>query len=109
VFTIGLWWLARVLRHRFGSSEQAGPGQRDRTIAAAIDGVGLVLVPILAVWLVGKLLAASQPPPPIETLLPELILRLIAFGLVVGLTATALAPHRPAWRVLRSPMRARDT
>ena len=100
VLTIGLWWLARVLRHRFGSSEQAGPDQRDRTIAAAIDGVGLVLVPILAVWLVGKLLAASQPPPPIETLLPELILRLITFGLVVGLTATALAPDRPAWRVL---------
>src|SRR5476651_2062 len=100
MFTIGLWWVARVLRHRFGSSEQAEPGQRDRTIAAAIDGVGLVLVPILTVWLVGKLLAASQPPPPIETLLPELILRLISFLLVVGLTATALAPDRPAWRVL---------
>ena len=100
VFTIGLWWIARVLRQRFGSDGQAEPGQRDRTIAAAIDGVGLVLVPILAVWLVGRLLQASQPPPPIDTLLPELIIRSITFLLVVGLTATALAPGRPAWRVL---------
>ena len=59
-----------------------------------------MLVPILAVWLVGQLLAASQPPPPIDTLLPALIVRLITFLLVVGLTATALAPDRPAWRVL---------
>src|SRR5262249_24707676 len=63
-------------------------------------GVGLVLVPILAVWLVGRLLAASLPPPPIDTLLPQLINRLISFLLVVGLTATALAPHRAPWRVL---------
>jgi potassium-dependent mechanosensitive channel len=100
VLTIGLWWIARVLGHRFGSRGQAEPGQRDRTLAAAIDGIGLVLVPILAVWLVGRLLEASQPPPPIETLLPELTIRLITFLLVVGLTATALAPDRPAWRVL---------
>ena len=38
------------------------PGPHDRTIAAAIDGLGLVLVPILAVWLIGRLLLASQPP-----------------------------------------------
>ena len=76
------------------------PGQRDRTIAAAIDGVGLVLVPILAVWLIGKLLAATSPPPPIDALVPELIIRVIVFLLVVGLTATALSPSRPAWRVL---------
>jgi potassium-dependent mechanosensitive channel len=100
VFTIGLWWIARVLRGRFGSAGLAEPGQRDRTIAAAIDGVGLVLVPILALWLVGRLLAASQPPPPIVTLLPELIDRLITFMLVFGLTTTSLAPDRPAWRVL---------
>ncbi len=104
VLTIGLWWLARLLRRRFGSEEGAEPGsrpgQRDRTIAAAIDGVGLVLVPILAVWLVGRLLAASEPPPPIDRLLPALINRSIGFLLVVGLTATALAPDRPVWRVL---------
>ena len=98
--TIALWWVARVLRHRLGRNDATEPGQRDRTIAAAIDGLGLVLVPILAVWLVGKLLAASQPPPPLETLLPELIVRLISFLLVVGLTSTALSPNRPAWRVL---------
>ncbi|MBN9488205.1 MAG: mechanosensitive ion channel family protein [Alphaproteobacteria bacterium] len=98
--TIALWWIGRWLRQRFGRGEATEPGQRDRTIAAAIDGVGLVLVPILAVWLIGKLLAASHPPVPIDNLLPELINRVISFLLVVGLTATALTPRRPAWRVL---------
>ncbi len=100
VVTIVLWWGGRMLRHRFGRNEDAEPGQRDRTIAAAIDGLALVLVPILAVWLVGRLLAASQPPPPIDVLLPELINRVIALLLVLGMTATAMAPNRSAWRVL---------
>ena len=63
------------LRRRFGRGDTAEPGQRDRTVAAAIDGVGHVLVPILAVWLIGKLLAATSPPAPINLLLPELICR----------------------------------
>lgn len=100
VVTIVLWWGARTLRQRFGRGDFTAPGQRDRTIAAAIDGLGIVLVPILAVWLVGKLLAASQPPPPIDELLPALIKDLIALLVVLGITATALAPNRPAWRVL---------
>src|SRR5262249_18076391 len=66
VATIVLWWFGRQLRQRFGHREGVTPGPRDRTLAAAIDGVGLVLVPILAVWLVGRLLAASQPPPPLD-------------------------------------------
>jgi small-conductance mechanosensitive channel len=97
---VALWWLGHVLRRRYGRGEATEPGQRDRTIAAAIDGVGLVLVPILAVWLIGKILVATSPPPPIDQLVPEIIVRLIAFLLVVGLTATALSPARPKWRVL---------
>ena len=100
VLTIVLWAGGRYLRRRFGRGDMAEPMQRDRTLAAAIDGVGLVLVPILAVWLVGKLLAATLPPPPLDSLLSEFIVRLITVLLVVGLTATALAPRRPAWRVL---------
>jgi len=100
VVTIVLWGLGRFLRRRFGRGDKTEPGRRDRTLAVAIDGVGLVLVPILAVWLIGKLLAATAPPPPIDILLPELITRVITFLLVIGLTATALSPHRPAWRVL---------
>src|SRR5713226_3651617 len=100
VVTVALWWLGRFLRRRFGRGHEIEPGQRDRTIAAAVDGVGLVLVPILAVWLVGKLLAATAPPAPIDVLVPELIGRVIVFLLVMGLTATALSPRRPAWRVL---------
>lgn len=100
IITILLWLGGRFLSRRFGRGEAAEPGQRDRTVAAAIDGVGLVLVPILAVWLIGKLLAATMPPSPIDVLLPELINRVITFLLVVGLTATALSPRRPAWRIL---------
>jgi small-conductance mechanosensitive channel len=100
IITVLLWAGGRFLRRRFGRGEAAEPGQRDRTVTAAIDGVGLVLVPILAVWLIGKLLLAAMPPAPIDVLLPELISRVITFLLVVGLTATALSPHRPAWRIL---------
>ncbi|MGH8735275.1 MAG: DUF3772 domain-containing protein, partial [Burkholderiales bacterium] len=100
IITVLLWAGGRFLRRRFGRGEAAEPGQRDRTVTAAIDGVGLVLVPILAVWLIGKLLLATMPPAPIDVLLPELISRVITFLLVVGLTATALSPHRPAWRIL---------
>ena len=100
VLTVVLWAGARFLRRRFGRGEASEPGRRDRTLAAAIDGIGLVLVPILAVWLIGKLLLATSPPPPIDVLLTELIIRVITFLLVVGLTATALSPHRPAWRIL---------
>ncbi len=100
VLTVGLWWVGHWLRRRFGRGDLAEPVQRDRTLAAAIDGVGLVLVPILAVWLIGRLLAAAMPPPPLDTLLSGFIARAITVLLVVGLTATALAPHRPAWRVL---------
>jgi len=98
--TIGLWWVGHALRRRWGRGEAVEPGPRDRTLAAAIDGVGVVLVPILAVWLIGKLLAASQPPAPLDLLLSEITRRIIIVLLVVGLTATSLAPHRPAWRVL---------
>lgn len=100
VVTIALWWAGRALRQRFGRASAAMNGQHDRTVAAAIDGLGLVLVPILAVWLIGRLLLASQPPSPIDVLIPEAIQRIIAVLLVVGLTATMLAPTRPTRRVL---------
>ena len=100
VVTIVLWAGVRTLRRRLGRGEAAEPGHRDRTVAAVVDGVGLVLLPILAVLLIGKLLEAAAPPPPIDRLLPELITRLVAFLLIVGVTATALAPNRPAWRIL---------
>jgi potassium-dependent mechanosensitive channel len=100
IITVLLWAGGRFLRRRFGRGDATEPGQRDRTVAAAIDGVGLVLVPILAVWLIGKLLLATMPPSPIDVLVPELINRVITFLLVVGLTATALSPRRPAWRIL---------
>ena len=98
--TIGLWWIGRELRRRFGHSHAHEPGHSDHTIAVAIDGLGLVLVPILAVWLIGKLLLASLPPPPIDSLVPELVSRVVMLLLVLGMTSAALSPSRPEWRVL---------
>ncbi len=109
IITILLWAGGRFLRRRFGRGEATEPGQRDRTVTAAIDGVGLVLVPILAVWLIGRLMLATSPPSPINVLIPELIYRVITFLLVVGLTATALSPRRPAWRILPFTNASADT
>ncbi len=98
--TVALWWIGRELRYRFGRGNANDLRPRDRTVAAAIDGLGLVLVPVLAVWLIGKLLAASMPPSPLDKLLPELVSRLVVLLLVFGMTSTALSPSRPEWRVL---------
>jgi small-conductance mechanosensitive channel len=100
VVTVVLWWAGRALRRRYGRGDATEPGQRDRIIAMAIDGVGLVLVPILAVWLIGKVLAATSPPAPIDQLVPELTIRVISVLLVYGLTATALLPARSTLSVL---------
>lgn len=97
--TFGLWWTGRALRRRFGHSQTHEPGHRDRTISVAIDGLGLVLVPILAVWLVGRVLLASQPPPPLDNLVSELVFRVFILLLVLGMTSAALSPSRPEWRV----------
>lgn len=98
--TIGLWWAGRWLRLRFGHARAGAEGAHDRTIAAAIDGLGLVLVPILAVWLIGRLLLASRPPSPIDILIPHTIASIIIVLLVVGFSATLLVPSQPARRVL---------
>jgi len=98
--TIGLWWAGRSLRLRFGQAHAGSGDPHDRTVAAAIDGIGMVLVPILAVWPIGQLLLASQPPSPIDALIPHTISSIVIVLLVVGLSATFLAPNRPARRVL---------
>jgi len=98
--TIILWWVGRALRRRFGRGGTHIDARRDQTIVSAIDGLGLVLVPVLAAWLIGKLLLASNPPSPIDALIPEAVGRLILLLLVFGMTAAALSPERPEWRVL---------
>ncbi len=100
IMTIVLWWVGRALRRRYGRGDTADPGQRDRAFAAAVDGVGLGLVPILAIWLIGRLLIASAPPPVMETLLPEIVWRIVVLIMVFGLTESMLTPNQPAWRVL---------
>src|SRR5258708_4264312 len=64
VVTVLLWWLGRFLRRRFGRGHEIEPGQRDRTIAAPVDGAGLVLVPTPPACLVANLLPPPPPPPP---------------------------------------------
>jgi len=98
--TIGLWWFGRALRQRFGRSGTHVNLQRYRTIATAIDGLGLVLVPILAVWLVSRLLLATAPPAPLDRLVPEVAIRLIWLLLVFGMTGAGLSPGRPEWRFM---------
>ncbi|TAJ86374.1 MAG: mechanosensitive ion channel family protein [Reyranella sp.] len=98
--TIVLWWVGRALRRRFGRGGTHIDARHDQTIIGAIDGLGLVLVPILAVWLIGKLLLASNPPAPIDALIPEAVGRLILLLLVFGMTAAGLSPARPEWRAL---------
>jgi small-conductance mechanosensitive channel len=100
VLTVVLWWFGRTLRRRYGKGEALDVGERDRTVVAAIDGVGLVLGPMLAVWLIGRALLATTPPAPIDFLVTQFTTDVIAFLLVIGLTAAALSPSRPAWRVL---------
>lgn len=100
VITILLWWVGRWLRRRFGRGGTHIDAHSDQTIVTAIDGLGLVLVPILAVWLIGKLLLASHPPAPIDTLIPDAVLRLVLLLLVFGMTSAGLSPQRPEWRVL---------
>lgn len=95
-----LWWLGRLLRSRYGKGAAQDVGERDRTVVAAIDGVGLVLIPMLAVWLIGRVLLATSPPPPIDFVVTQFTTDVIAFLLVIGLTAAALSPARPEWRVL---------
>lgn len=98
--TIFLWWFGRVLRRRFGRDGTHVDLQQYRTIATAIDGVGLVLVPVLAVLLVSKLLQATAPPAPLDQLVPDTAIRLIWLLLVFGLTAAGLSPGRPEWRFI---------
>lgn len=100
VLTVVLWWVGHMLRRRYGKGEAQDVGERDRTVVAAIDGVGLVLVPMLAVWLIGRVLLATTPPQPLDFLVTQLTADVIAFLLVIGLTAAALSPARPTWRVL---------
>lgn len=101
LFTIAIWWSARALRRRLGQDPAEGDtAPRDRVVAASVDGIGLVLVPVLLVWLVDKLLDASLPPAPLDLLVSETSERLIVLFLVFGFTATMLRPRLPAWRVL---------
>lgn len=96
-----LAWGGHRLRRRYGrAATEALGSNRDRRLVAIVDGLGRVLVPILAVWLVGRLAMVSEPPAPLDLLMPALAEVVIWMLLVHGWTAAALAPNHPQWRVL---------
>ncbi|HJQ57248.1 MAG TPA: DUF3772 domain-containing protein [Vineibacter sp.] len=95
-----VWW-----RPRHGRDAQAvDPSYRDRAIAAAVDGVGMVALPVMAVLLALSWLPAIETSS--ESLRPALRTlysvgnNAIFFLIVYGLSESSLTPKRPTWRLL---------
>jgi small-conductance mechanosensitive channel len=98
---LGLAWL----RRRYGRTEAiAEPSYRDRAIAAGLDGVGMVGLPVLAVLLILSWLPAPEtsaaPLRPALGTLASIAHNAIFFLIVYGLSQSSLTPAYPAWRLL---------
>jgi small-conductance mechanosensitive channel len=102
---IAAWLVLIWCRRRYGRDAQAvEPTYRDRAIAAALDGVGMVALPVLAVLLVLSWLPAVEATaeglrPALRTL-TSVAHNAIFFLIVYGLSESSLTPKRPTWRLL---------
>jgi small-conductance mechanosensitive channel len=99
-------WLVFVwLRRRYWRSEKiAEPSYRDRALAATLDGIGMVALPVLAILLVLSWLPTVESSlevqrPALNTLL-SIGHNAIFFLIVYGLSESSLTPRRPTWRLL---------
>jgi potassium efflux system protein len=96
-----LWLLLAALRRRFGRRPVSEPpSYRERVVAACIDGLGMVAIPILALLVVSGALLLTEPPQRLARLVLEIASDTAFVLLVYGLSEAALAPRAPMWRVM---------
>ena len=98
---LGFVWLRRYYKRSETTSE---PSYRDRAIAAVLDGIGMVALPVLAVLLILSWLpsveASPEPLRPALTTLVSIAQNANFFLIVYGLSEASLTPTRPTWRLL---------
>lgn len=98
--TVGLWWWIRRLRQLYGrDSGIAEPTYRQRVVAAALDGVGLVAAPVLALLFLMVVFRSGNPGAATTYFVTKTAIGLAIALLASGIGESALAPMRPVWRI----------
>jgi small-conductance mechanosensitive channel len=98
--TVGLWWWIRRLRQRYGrDSGIAEPTYRQRVAAAALDGLGSVAAPVLALLFLMVVFRSGNPGAATTYFVTKTATGLAIALLASGLGESALAPMRPVWRI----------
>ncbi|MBM3622993.1 MAG: mechanosensitive ion channel family protein [Alphaproteobacteria bacterium] len=98
--TVGLWWSIRRLRQRYGrDSGIAEPTYRQRVVAAALDGVGSVAAPVLALLFLMVVFRSGNPGAATTWFVTKSAIGLAIALLASGIGESALAPFRPVWRI----------
>ncbi|MBX3497884.1 MAG: mechanosensitive ion channel family protein [Alphaproteobacteria bacterium] len=98
--TVGLWWWLRRLRERHGrDSGIAEPTYRQRVVAAALDGVGSVAAPVLALLFLVVVFHSGNPGAATTWFVTRTAIGLAIALLASGIGESALAPMRPTWRI----------
>ncbi len=96
-----LWAAIRALRRRFGRRPVTQtPSYRDRVVAATVEGLAMVALPILTVVVAVGAALLSEPPDRLARIVIGTGSSISFWLLVFGLTEAALAPRRPLWRML---------
>jgi small-conductance mechanosensitive channel len=98
--TVGLWWWIRRLRQLHGrDSGIAEPTYRQRVVAAALDGVGSVAAPVLALLFLMVVFRSGNPGAATTWFVTRTAIGLAIALLASGIGESALAPMRPVWRI----------
>lgn len=97
---VGLWGGIRLARRYGPDPDRSAPGYPRRLLAAGATVAGRVLVPVGVLlgayaWR-GDQLLTEPTMAPLVAILESVVL----FLAITGLTRAALAPHRPAWRLV---------
>ena len=103
VIGLAICWLGLVWLRRYHGRGRAitEPSYRERAIAALLDGVGMVALPVLGVLLAVSWLPSVEASPeamrPALTTLLNVAYNAIFFLVVYGLSEASLTPRRPTW------------